>query len=170
MIRAILYIPRYDWVIYAYIAVHEYYTYEILDKMRQIGADRHFLTMAHKNLTARQLNNGLTYSNPKTRETVWVTEITSSAAEFFNSIVHEIRHLQQHVANEFGIDENSEEVCYLCGDIAMMLFPYVRGLLCDSCRKRKSHAEIGEACCYTDSIGFRHGGSPGLKTVCTTMP
>lgn len=137
MIRAQIYLPYYDWTIYAYIAVHEYYTYEILDKMRQIGADSESLAKAHRNLTARQLNNGLTYSNPRTRETVWVTELTSSAEEFFNSIVHEIRHLQQHISNEFGIDENSEEVCYLCGDIALRLFPYVKGLLCDHCRKHK---------------------------------
>lgn len=137
MIRATLYLPHYDWVIYAYIAVHEYYTYEILDKMREIGADRYYLSKAHKNLTAGELNNGLTYSNPNTRETVWVTEITSSAAEFFNSIVHEIRHLQQHIANEFHIDQNSEDVCYLCGEIALRLFPYVKGLLCEHCRKHK---------------------------------
>ncbi|MCM1079675.1 MAG: hypothetical protein NC344_10270 [Bacteroidales bacterium] len=134
MIRARLYIPRYDWVIYAYIAVHEYYTDEILGKMRQIGADAHSVSRAYSNLTSRRLNNGLTYSSPAGRETVWVTEITSSAGEFFNSIVHEIRHLQQHIANEFGIDQNSEEACYLCGDIAFMLFPYVQGLLCDHCR------------------------------------
>lgn len=135
MIRATLYIQKYDWVIHAYIAVHEYYTYEILDKMRRIGADKHELTIAHRNLTSRQLNNGITFSNPELRETVWVTEITSSAREFFNSIVHEIRHLQQHIANAYGLDQDSEEVCYLCGDIAMMLFPYCKGLLCEHCRK-----------------------------------
>lgn len=133
MIRAKLYLPEYDWTIYAYIAVHEYYTYEILDRMRMIGADSVSLSKAHNNLTARQLNNGLTYSNVVSRQTVWVTEITSSAEEFFNSIVHEIRHLQQHISNAYNLDENSEDVCYLCGEIALRLFPYVRSLLCD-CR------------------------------------
>lgn len=136
MIRARIYLPRYDWTIHAYIAVYEYYTYEILDKMRSLGADRHCLSDAHANLTSRQLDNGLTFSSPDRRQTVWVVALTSSAHEFFNTIVHEIRHLQQHIANVYGIDENSEEVCYLCGDIAMLLFPYVRGLLCEHCRKK----------------------------------
>lgn len=134
MIRAKIYIPQYRWAVYAYIAVHEYYTYEILNKMRTLGADTHYLQRAHTNLLSGQLNNGLTFSNPDTRETVWVVALTTSAGEFFNSIVHEIRHLQQHIANKCGIDQNSEEVCYLCGDIAYRLFPYCKKLLCEHCR------------------------------------
>lgn len=136
MIRAKIYLPKYDWVIHAYIAVHEYYTYEILDKMRQIGASREELCNAYRNLMDGQLNGGLTKSNPDLRETVWVTELTSSAAEFFDTIVHEIRHLEQHIANVNGLDENSEEVCYLCGDIAFRLFPYCKKLLCEHCREK----------------------------------
>lgn len=135
MIRAKIYLPKYDWTIYAYIAVHEYYTYEILDRMRSIGADNHILSRAHKNLMAGQLNNGLTFSNPSERKSVWVVALTSSAKEFFNTIVHEIRHLEQHIANEYDIEENSEEACYLCGDIALRLFPYCKQLLCEHCRK-----------------------------------
>lgn len=135
MIRAKIYLPRYDWVVNAYIAVHEYYTYEILDKMREIGADTHILERAHANLMSGQLNNGLTYSNQDARETVWVIALTSSAREFLDSMTHEIRHLQQHIANACDLDENSEEVCYLCGDIAFRLFPYCEKMLCEHCRK-----------------------------------
>lgn len=137
MIRTTLYLPKYDWTVYVYIAVDEYYTYEILDKMRQIGADRYFLTRAHKNLTDGELNGGITFSSKDKRKSVWVTEITSSAAEFLDSIVHEIRHLEQHIANVFGLDENSEDVCYLCGEIAYRLFPYCKHLLCEHCRNHK---------------------------------
>lgn len=135
MIRATIHLPHYGWTIYAYIAVNQYYTYEIIDKMRKIGADRDMLASAHRNLMSGNLNNGLTMSNPITHETVWVVALTSSAAEFFNTIVHEIRHLEQHIANECGLDQNSEEVCYLCGDIAFRLFPYCKKLLCEHCRK-----------------------------------
>ena len=136
MIRAKIYIPQYKWTVYAYIAVHEYYTYEILDRMRQIGASREEIGNAYRNLMDGHLNGGLTKSNPDTRETVWVMELTSSAAEFFDTIVHEIRHLQQHIANVWGLDQNSEEVCYLCGDIAYRLFPHCKNLLCEHCRHR----------------------------------
>lgn len=135
MIRATLYFPHIDWTVYTYIAVHEYYTYEILDKMRQIGASTDELVRAHKNLTDGNLNGGITKSNYDIRKSVWVFELTTSAREFFNSAVHEIRHLQQHIANVLGLDENSEDVCYLSGDIAYALFPYIRELLCEHCRK-----------------------------------
>lgn len=134
MIRATLYLPRYDWTIYAYVAVHRYYRDEILDRMIELGADEQTLVRANTNLSSGTLNNGLTFSNGRMRSTVWVVELTSSAGEFFNSVVHEIRHLQQHIANEFGIDENSEEACYLCGDIALKLFPYCKKMLCEHCR------------------------------------
>lgn len=137
MIKTALYLPKYDWIVYVFVAVDEYYTYEILDKMRQIGADRHSLARAHKNLTDGEINGGISFTNPNLRKSVWVTEITSSAAEFLDSMVHEIRHLQQHIANEYGIDQNSEEVCYLCGDIAYRLFPYCKKLLCEHCRNNE---------------------------------
>ena len=135
MIRAKIFLPGIDWTIYAYIAVHEYYTYEILDRMRQIGASPHQLQMAHANLISGQLNNGLTVSNPDTRKTVWVTCLTTSAREFFNTIVHEIGHVGQHVGMQLGLDPYGEDVCYLQGDIAFELFPYCRELLCEHCRK-----------------------------------
>ena len=138
MIRAEIYLPKADWTVYAYIAVHEYYTFEILDKMREIGADMDFRRRAFENLMSGQVNNGLTFSNPKERESVWVTALTSSAGEFFNTIVHEIRHLEQHIANDLDLDENSEAVCYLSGDIALALFPYCKDLLCEHCRRKNS--------------------------------
>ena len=134
MIRAKIYLPKADWTIYAYIAVHEYYTYEILDKMRQLGASRQHVVDAHRNLISGQLDNGLTYSNSDTRETVWVSCLTSSAREFFNTIVHEIGHVGQHIGKEMRLDPYGEDVCYLAGDIAYELFPYCKKLLCEHCK------------------------------------
>lgn len=134
MIRAEITLPKYRWEVHAYIAVSEYYTAEIMSRMRQMGANEKYLSDAYDNLTSGQLNNGLTYTNSEKRETIWVVALTSSAREFMDSVVHEIRHLEQHIANECGIDENSEEACYLCGDIAYRLFPYCKKLLCEHCR------------------------------------
>lgn len=134
MIRATITLPKYGWIVHAYIAVSRYYTDEILKGMEQLGANEKHLADAYKNLSSGQLNNGLTYTSSEKRETIWVVALTSSAREFMDSFVHEIRHLEQHIANECGIDENSEEACYLCGDIAYRLFPYCKKLLCEHCR------------------------------------
>ena len=134
MIKADIRIPRYGWTLHAYFAVDDYYTYEILDKMRRIGAPRNVILKAHKNLVSGNLDSGLCYGNPDRREAVLVTSITSSAGEFFDSIVHELRHLQQYIADECGIPEYGEEPCYLIGDIARALFPVCQNLLCEHCR------------------------------------
>lgn len=133
MIRAEIYLRRYGWRVHAYIAVHEYYTYEILDRMRRAGAGVRVMDRAYRNLMSGRLDNGITYSNAEMRETVWVTALTSSAQEFFNTIVHEIGHVGQHVGMELGLDPYGEEVCYLMGDMAAGLFPYCKGLLCEHC-------------------------------------
>lgn len=133
MIRAKIHIKRYKWTVYCYIAVNKYYTYEILERMRLIGATPNILSRAHKNLVSGQLNNGLTYSNPQTRETVCVTCITSSAKEFFNTIVHEIGHVAQHIGRQSNISPYEEDICYLQGELAFRLFPYCKALLCDHC-------------------------------------
>lgn len=138
MICATIYLPKAEWTIYAYIAVTGYYADEILDKMREIGAGPTALSKAQDNLLNGHLNTGLTYSSHEERKTVWVVALTSSAQEFFNTIVHEIRHVSQHIANDMELDENSEDVCYLSGDIAFELFPYCRSLLCEHCRGQKT--------------------------------
>lgn len=135
MIRATITLPEYQWKVYAYIAVSRYYTEEIIDRMASLGAAKNNIADAYSNLMSGRLNNGLTYTNPKERATVWVVALTSSASEFINSFVHEIRHLEQHIANECGIEQNSEEVCYLCGDIADKLYPYCKSLFCEKCRR-----------------------------------
>lgn len=134
MIRAKITLPKYRWKVHVYIAVSEYYTDEILTKMEGLNASESNIADAYDNLTSGQLNNGLTYTNSEKRETIWVVALTSSAREFMDSFVHEIRHLEQHIANECGLDQDSEEVCYLCGDIAYRLFPYCKKLLCEHCR------------------------------------
>ena len=135
MIRAMIRIPKYGWTLYAFFAVDTYYTYEILDMMRRIGAPKEIILKAHKNLLSGNLDSGLCFGNKDLRKAVLVTSLTSSPDEFFDSIVHELRHLQQYIADDFDISEHGEEVCYLIGDIARALFPYCRSLLCEHCRQ-----------------------------------
>ena len=135
MIKALVRIPKYGWTLHAFFAVDAYYTYEILDVMRRIGAPKGIILKAHNNMLSGNLDSGLCYGNPVRREAVLVTSITSSPQEFLDSLVHELRHLQQYIADECGISEHGEEPCYLIGDLARALFPFCRKLLCEHCRK-----------------------------------
>lgn len=136
MIRQTIYIDKYDWIVNAYFYVSEYYTEEIMDKLWELGCDATTAKKVYHNLTSNELDTGLCYSNYRKQESILVVARTSSAEEFFNSIVHEITHLQSHIAHINKLNPTGEEVAYLAGEISREMFPKVKSLMCDCCRKK----------------------------------
>lgn len=130
MIRQKLTLDDYDWTVYVYYAVDTYYTDEIMERLYDIGCPQEHLQTAYDNLSAGDINTGLTYSNYAQRKTVLVIGLTSSPAQFLNSWQHECAHLRQHIAKCFGIDVWGEEIAYLAGDIAQKMYPVAKRFLC----------------------------------------
>lgn len=130
-------IPKYDWRVQCFFAVDGYYLDDIMEKLWEIGCDGSTAKKAYDNINANELNTGLCYSNARMRETVIVTAITSSAAEFAHSWVHELSHCAVHIAQASNIDIRGEEFCYLVGNLAKTLHPFVSDLLCNCCRTEK---------------------------------
>ncbi len=64
-----------------------------------------------------------------------VIALTSSPAQFQNSLDHEKGHLCRHISRAFGIDPYSEEEQYLAGEIGQSMFPVAKRFLCEHCRK-----------------------------------
>lgn len=135
MIRQEIYLSEYDWLVHCYFAVDAYYVDEIVEKLQEIGCDGEYLRRARANMESGRLNHGLTFSS--VGESVLVVGITSSASQFLNSFSHELHHLVCHISEARGIDVNSEEAAYLCGDISQETFPHVIPLLCEHCRTNK---------------------------------
>ena len=136
MITQKIYLTHYDWTIHCFYAVDCYYTREIVDLLAQLGCPPNALVRARDNMDSCRLNQGLTWSNPYLRTTVMVTSLTSSAAEFFDSLVHELDHVKCQISSALVIPTGSEEQAYLIGDLSRDIYPCVRGLLCDHCRKK----------------------------------
>lgn len=140
MIRQKIVLPDYDdWTIYAYYAVTYYAVDEIMGKLRMIDCDRKSLRRAYKNLSKGELDSGLCYSNYYKRRTVLVIALTSCAAEFFNSLHHELQHFEGHIGEAYNLDPKGEEIAYLSGDVAMEMFPKIKHLICDCCRKEGNY-------------------------------
>lgn len=135
MIHTSLYITKYDWLVHCYFAVDCYYAQDIVAMIKKLGASEQTLARIYAKMSQDELNGGITYSNYDRRESVLVTQITSSASEFFNSFVHETGHLATHIAVTDCLDLEGEEVRYIQGDVAKALFPYCRKLMCDCCRE-----------------------------------
>ena len=117
MIYRELHIPKYDWLVHVYYHVTCYWVDEIMDCLEKIDCPDEKLKESYGNLTACKLNTGLTYSNYRLRESVMVISQTSSPKEFLNSIMHECRHLEDHIAIAYKMPVGGEEVAYLTGYI-----------------------------------------------------
>lgn len=135
MIRQRIILPHFDdWEIYAYFAVSKYMTDEIMEKLWEIGCDGDTALQAYRNLASCELNTGLCYSNYRQRKSVMVVALTTSAAEFLNSLHHELCHLTSHIGKVFDLDPTGEDIAYLSGEISREMYPKIGHLLCEECR------------------------------------
>ena len=146
MIHDVVYLPEYEWTIDAYFAVTHYDIDDIMLSLWSIGCDAANAERAYDNLSSGKLDNGITYSNRLMRHSVLVVSMASDASQFVNSFAHEVDHLGRHISKMLGIDQDSEEVSYLCGDIAQMLFASCHELFCEGCRKELLPGKLNQRC------------------------
>lgn len=98
----------------------------VLDALDDIDCPEPIIDEAEELLRRSAENTGLTYTNRKLRTSVLAIGEASSPAEFFNSLTHESRHLEAHIAQTLGLDPFGEEICYIAGEIAAKMFGIVR--------------------------------------------
>ena len=139
MIRQNIYIKKYDWKICAYYAISTYYVDDILEHLWDIGVDGENAKRAYDNLSKNNLDTGSCYSNYAKRKTIIVIAKTSSPEEFLNSLTHEASHACIHIASASYVDLRSEEYAYMVGDLCMEMYPRVKQLLCNYCRKNSGY-------------------------------
>ena len=121
-----------------YYAIHGYYADEIIDSLVGMGIRGEKLEKARELLEEGKVNTGLTYV--KNGKAVCVIGKANSAAQYADSIQHEVMHLAVFISIAEGIPIESEEVCYIGGEIA---------------RKAWSKTKLltSECGCYTWRIG-----------------
>ena len=136
MIKQTIYIDSIGWLVHAYFHKTRYDVDEIMEKLWDLQCNAEIAQKAFNNLISDSLNMGLCYSNYHTKESVLVVGRASSADEFFNSIVHELSHLQGHICDVIGLDPKGEEIAYYMGDLSRDIYPSISHLLCDCCRNK----------------------------------
>ena len=145
-----IYIPKYGWRVHFFYAVTCYHIDEIMDCLDKLECPDDFKRRAYENMSSCRLDTGITYSNSKLKESVVVIGLTSSKEEFFNSFCHEKRHLEDHIAQTFGMQISGEEIAYLSGNISGYLFESISPFLCqcECCKNKSGH---GNKSRYTHS-------------------
>lgn len=129
MIRQKIYLKKYDWIIYVYYPVYSVHVSEIIDKLLYLECPVSIIRTIPDLLSKD--NQGCTYTRERTKESLVVIGKTSSRPQFLNSLSHEIAHVANHIANEIGVDLDSEEFCYLIGDISQESYDIAKYFLCE---------------------------------------
>lgn len=132
MIKAKVYLKEYDWTIYAHFAVTRNNADEIFNKLIQYGSRYNEALDACAIIENNKPNCGITYSNHILKTTILVISKTTSAKEFVDTFVHELSHIQNHIIKTYHLDNNSEQVCYMIGDIAKQLYTKCSRLFCNN--------------------------------------
>ena len=123
------------WKVYVYYDVTSKDTIKIITKLQELKLPKSYITSAYTTLISNKLNQGLTETNSKLKESIVVFTKTTNASQFVNSFVHEICHLSNHIARTYNLNLNGEEIQYIAGDIAQQMFKRCHTLMCDYCRE-----------------------------------
>ena len=59
----------------------------------------------------------------------------TKAEQLFDTMVHELKHLTEHISDYYGLDSTGETPAYLQGEVGRIMFPAVALLTCPKCNK-----------------------------------
>ena len=128
MIRQNFFVECADWkVTVFYEATHDD-SDEIYKELTRVGI-----------LNSGNMNNGFTFTNQKTKESVIVIGTTTTANEFANTYSHEKGHLVRHISQTLGIAPYGEEEQYIHGELSSKMFKVGKRFLCDCCRNNTKY-------------------------------
>lgn len=82
-------------------------------------------------------NCGYTFTDVDGGYTLMFASETDSPEEMFDTLVHELKHIVEHISSHYGLNPKSEEAAYLQGEIAKKLFPAVALAVCPKCHEEK---------------------------------
>ena len=81
------------------------------------------------NVYLGQKNTGFTYTDfTKCKSIIGISK-TTSQEQFFNTIVHEAKHVQSHICKYYNVKEDSEDAAYLIGYIVQQMHKCFRNMI-----------------------------------------
>ena len=94
---------------------------EISELLRALGCSEKSIKKTIRIITNKQ-NCAFTFSNTDLKMSLVCIGEASSQDQLINSIVHEAKHVQSHVCEYYGVEDNSERASYLIGYIVQMMY------------------------------------------------
>ena len=75
-------------------------------------------------------DTGMTLTIPEELMSVLFVSEATSDEEWFDTLVHELKHVVEHISEFYQVDPRSEAAAYLQGEIGRQLFPMMIQKLC----------------------------------------
>lgn len=132
MIVAGFHIGKRDWWIMAYLSVDGADDLsEVYETLLAAGCPDYKAQEACMVLSRE--NKGYTFTDFDAHVSFMFTSKATSAGEMFDTIVHELKHLTEHIGEYYGLDPKEELSAYLQGEVGRNLFPAASYVLCPVC-------------------------------------
>ena len=110
------------------------YDYDLLDYdsiwsfMRAIGLPDEKVQAAMGKLS--KPDSGMTITSFSDMMSILFISHASSDAEWFDTLIHELKHVVEHIGEFYHVDSRSEASAYLQGEIGRQMFPLIMRKLC----------------------------------------
>ena len=132
MIKTGFHIGERDWWLMAYLDIQEVNLGEIHEVLTASGCRN----AGEACDVLAEENAGFTFSNLMEHVSVMAVSKATSPEEMFDTVVHELMHVSQHIAECYGLDPKEEMTAYLQGEVGRQLFPAVSMAVCPKCHHR----------------------------------
>ena len=88
-------------------------------------------------LMTQEWNRGYTWSNPARRRSITLIGRAWNWEEFFNTVMHETKHLVDEITAAYDVMNYGEPPAYLQGFLGQRMAPAIRRIVCPCCGKEK---------------------------------
>lgn len=97
---------------------------ELNESLLSLGASKQEIKKALKVL--RNKNTGFTFSNSDQMMSIVCIGEAENNQQFLDTIVHELKHVQSHICEFYGVEEDSEEAAYLIGYMIRKMYKFIK--------------------------------------------
>lgn len=108
----------------------------VAEALRNLGCPEEDISTTHRLMT-EEWNRGFTWSNPHRRRSVTLIGRAESWEEFFNTVLHETRHIVDDVMTAYNVMGYGEPPAYTQGEIGRQMAPIIRRIACPCCGMEK---------------------------------
>lgn len=96
---------------------------------QDIDIDGYWKLIVLYNVYLGEKNTGFTHTDFNKHKSIVGISKTTSKEQFFNTLVHEAKHVQSHICKFYDVEEDSEDAAYLIGFIIQKMYRVFKNLI-----------------------------------------